>query len=68
MCPKLWLREILRFKGNKTNWFPKGATHHTCYVIYSQRMNNLAAIYLKKVFNYFPPSDIPSNKENNKFN
>ena len=25
MCPKLWLRETLRFKGNKTNWFSKGA-------------------------------------------
>ena len=37
-------------------------------------MNNLAASFSKKVFlpyklyNYFPPSDIPSNNEKNKFN
>ena len=44
-------------------------------IIYSfQRMNNLAANFLMKAFllyklyNYFPPSDIPSNNENNKFN
>ena len=61
-------------QGNKTNWFPKGAVIK-CFVIYPfQRMNNLATSYSKKAFllykfyNYFPPSDIPSNNENNEFN
>ena len=70
MCPKLWSRETLRFKGNKTNsLFPKGAVI-SCYVIYPiQRMNNLAS-FAKKVFLLYKclPSDIPSNTENNKFN
>ena len=73
MCPKLWSRETLRFKGIKTNRFPKGAVIK-CYVIYPiEGMNNLAISFSKKVFllyklyNYFSPSDIPSNDENNKF-
>ena len=74
MCPKLCSRETLRFKGNTTSSFPKGEVIK-CYVIYPiQSMNNLAASFSKKVFllyklfNYFRPSDIPSNYENNKFN
>ena len=46
-----------------------------CFVIYPfQKMNNLAASFSKNVFllyklyNYFSPSDIPSNNENNKSN
>ena len=73
MFPKLWSRETLRFKAIKTNWFPKGAVIK-CYVIYPiQGMNNLAASFSKKgfwpykLYNYFSPSDIPSNAENNKF-
>ena len=71
MCPKLWSRETLRFKGNKTNWFPKGAVIK-CFVIYP--IQKIAASFSKKVFllyklkNYFPLSDIPSNNENNEFN
>ena len=44
-----------------------------CLVIYPQRMNNLAASHsnkffrLYKLYNYLPPSDIPSNNEKNKF-
>ena len=50
MCPKLWSRETLRFKGTKTNCFPKGAVIK-CYVIYPiQGINNLAASFSKKVF------------------
>ena len=74
MCLKLWSRETLRFKGNKANWFAKGAVVK-CFVIYPiQRMNNLAVSFSKKVFllhklfNYFSSSDIPSNNENNKLN
>jgi len=63
-------------QGKQNSLISQGSSHHTCFVIYPQRMNNLVAIYLKKVFllykfkvyNYFPPSDIPSNNENNKFN
>ena len=73
MCPKLWSRETLRFKGIKTKWFLKGAVIKS-YVIYPfQGMNNLAVSFSKKVFllyklyNYFLPSDIRSNDENNKF-
>jgi len=74
MCPKLCSKETLRFKGNKTNWFPKREVIK-CVVIYPiQGMNNLAASFSKKGFLLyklyisFPPSDIPSNNENNKFN
>ena len=73
MCPNFWSRETLRFKGNKTKRLPKGAVNK-CFVIYPQSINNLAASFSKKVllpyklYNYFPPSDIPSNIENNKFN
>jgi len=72
MCPKLWSRKTLRFKGNKTNWFPKGAVIK-CFVMYPI-IQKIAASFSKKVFlryklcNYFPPSDISSNNENNKFN
>ena len=50
MCPTLWSRETMRFKGNKTNWFSKGAVIK-CFVVYPfQRMDNLAASFSKKVF------------------
>ena len=50
MCPKLWSRETLRFKGNKTNWFPKGAVIK-CFVIYPiQRMIILEASLSNNVF------------------
>ena len=35
MCRKIQ-GETLRFKGNKTNWFPKGAVIKCCYVSYSK--------------------------------
>ena len=47
MCPKLWLREILRFKGNKTNWFPKGAVIN-CFVIYPQRDEQFSSKLFKE--------------------
>ena len=71
MCLKLWSRETLRFKGNKTNWFPKGAVNK-CFVIYP--IQKIAASFSKKVFllyklySYFPLNDIPAINENKKFN
>ena len=69
MCPKLWLRETLRFKGNKTFWFPKEAVIIRFVIYPFQRMNNLAASFSKKVFlrsklyNYFSPCNKSSNNE-----
>ena len=60
-------------QGKQNKLIPKGAVIK-CFVLYPiQKMNNLATSYSKKVFllyklyDYFPPSDIPLNKEN-KFN
>ena len=47
MCPKLLSRKTLRFKGSKTNWFPKGAVIK-CFVIYP--IEKIAAYFSKKVF------------------
>ena len=73
MCPKLWSRETLRFKGIKTNCFPKEVVIKSYVLNPIQGMKNLAAGFSKKVillyklYNYFSPSDIPSNDENNEF-
>ena len=70
MCPKLWSRETLRFKGNKSNWFSKGAVIK-CFVIYP--IQKRAPIFSKKVlllyklYNYFLPGHIPLYNENNRF-
>lgn len=68
------VEENTEIQGNENQLISQGSSHSVlCYISYSKDEQISSKFFkesflLYKLYKYFPPSDIPSNGENNKFN